>query len=217
MTPPMAFPMSVLFGNTPGTRCWFKNSAGTQLLQVQRDRFIHNWRKNGTQEAYPRYEQLRREFAEELQAFVAFVQAERLGILTPNQCEITYVNHIVPGGIWESHSELSKVLAVFCDARPDTFLGQPENSSVSMRFVIQNAKNQPIGRLHISVDPVYRSEDQMPMWQMTLVARGGPQTADVTGVLDFLDMGREQIVRGFASLTTQAMHDSWRRQDVRND
>ncbi|HVH77328.1 MAG TPA: hypothetical protein VM755_20620, partial [Stellaceae bacterium] len=35
-------------------RLWFVNEAGTEVLQVQSDRFVHNWRKIGTAE-YPRY------------------------------------------------------------------------------------------------------------------------------------------------------------------
>ena len=36
-------------------RTWFLNETGTELIQVQRDRFIHNWRKTDKGQAYPRY------------------------------------------------------------------------------------------------------------------------------------------------------------------
>ncbi len=44
---------------------------------------------------------------------------------------------------------------------------------------------------------------------MTLTARGAPRTSNLQGVLEFLDCGREWIVRGFEELTTEYMHGRW--------
>jgi len=38
-------------------RMWFVNEPGIQMIQLQMDRFIKNWRKTGDDEVYPRYEQ----------------------------------------------------------------------------------------------------------------------------------------------------------------
>jgi hypothetical protein len=46
---------------------------------------------------------------------------------------------------------------------------------------------------------------------LTLTARGAPIGAGVAGALEFLDLGRRWIVRGFADLTTERMHIAWRR------
>src|SRR5688500_8008989 len=43
-------------------RVWFLNEQGTELVQIQQDRFVRNWRKQTDDEAYPRYEYLRRSF-----------------------------------------------------------------------------------------------------------------------------------------------------------
>src|SRR2546428_11952886 len=37
----------------PQVRCWFLNDANTELIQVQYDRFVHNWRKVLGSETYP--------------------------------------------------------------------------------------------------------------------------------------------------------------------
>ena len=53
-----------------------------------------------------------------------------------------------------------------------------------------------------------------PVWLMNLSARGIPLGPGVGGAFDFFDLAREWIVRGFADLTTRAMHRSWKRKDA---
>ena len=43
-----------LLSSLPRMRSWFVSSSGTQLIQVQYDLFAHNWRRNDTDETYPR-------------------------------------------------------------------------------------------------------------------------------------------------------------------
>jgi len=84
--------VSVTFGmGIPVPRCWFLNEAGTELIQVQQDRFAHNWRKVGEEDSYPRYEYIRETFKTVLETFHQFLARERFGELIPNQCEVTYV------------------------------------------------------------------------------------------------------------------------------
>lgn len=71
----------------PPTRYWFLNQKGDQLVQLQPDRFLHNWRKQGLDDAYPRYERIRAAFSDELDLFLAFLRDEGLSEPEPNQCE----------------------------------------------------------------------------------------------------------------------------------
>lgn len=194
----------------PLPRCWFLNEAGTELVQVQRDRFVHNWRKAGDQDEYPRYERVRQTFETELNRFGEFLSREQIGELVPNQCEITYVNHIAPGEGWSSHGQLANVLNLFSLKYTDEFRPTPEDAKLSVRFVIPNG-NDPLGRLHVAVEPVYRSVDEVPLFALTLTARGRPVAPGVAGALGFIDTGREWVVRTFASITTPQMHQVWRR------
>ena len=125
-------------------RCWFLNSAGTELIQVQTDRFIHNWRKVGDGDQYPRYEHLRTAFAAELRKLVEFLQRQQPGRLVPNQCEVTYVNHIVPGDAWKKHGDLDKVLTVFQGRYSSDFLGDVEEAGVNVQFVIPGSSGKPM-------------------------------------------------------------------------
>ena len=204
-----------MLDSPPTPRCWFLNQAGTELIQVQHDRFVHNWRKAGTDAEYPRYGHLRETFEAELRRFSAFVARERLGVFTPNQCEVTYVNHIVANKCWQTHRDLAKVISVFQPTFSDGFLEAPEDVGLRMRFTITDDAGQPMGRLHAGIDPGHRADAGDPLFILNLTARGAPRAEGIGGVLDFLDLGREWVVRGFASMTTPSMHNEWGRRDGR--
>lgn len=53
-------------------RYWFKNELDGKLLQLQRDRFIHNWQRT-EQGQYPRYAKTRQMFAEAWTRYVGFL------------------------------------------------------------------------------------------------------------------------------------------------
>jgi len=198
----------------PPVRCWFLNEEGTELVQVQRDRFAHNWRSAGSGQTYPRYEHIRETFKSELNIFHDFLAAEHLGDFKPNQCEVTYVNHVVSGKSWERHGELGNVLTVFAPKYSDGFLGEPEDARMTVDYVIPSPDGGPFGRLHVSAQPAYRAADDRAIFILTLTARGCPSSADVTGVLHALNLEREWVVRGFASITGPEMHKEWGRTDV---
>lgn len=198
----------------PIPQCRFLNEKGTELIQVQQDRFVHNWRKVGGGDEYPRYEFVKRRFEEELGTFRQFLAREGLGELVPNQCEVTYVNHIISGAGWERHGELGNILTVWTTRYSDTFLLGPEDIGHRIRYIIPGADGSPLGRLLVGIDPAYRTEDDRPIYVLILTARGRPIGEGIEGALGFLDIGREWVVRGFTSLTSSRMHEVWGRRNA---
>ena len=199
----------------PVNRCWFMNAGRSELLQVQRDRFIANWRKHSQQDQYPRYERVRDIFLTGLQRFQEFVKREELGTIVPNQCEVTYVNRIVAGKGWEKAGELGNVVTVWSQQYSDEFLSQPEDVRFNIKYSMVNDDGQQVGRLHISLEPKLSAEDNTLIFIMVLTARGKPEGEGIEGALRFFDRGRKYIVRGFTSITTPRMHEIWRRRDRR--
>lgn len=202
-----------MLASPPAPRLWFVNSTGTELIQVQKDRFIHNWRKVGEGDTYPRFEPIRDTFRSELEAFRTFLAREQSGDLLVNQCEVTYVNHLVAGNGWTTHGELGRVLTVFRGEYSDNNLPEPEDVRLGMRYVLKDERNESIGRLHISVQPVFRRSDNQPMLMLTLTARSRPSGDQLDDAMRCLDSGRDAIVRAFASVTTTEMHKIWGRKD----
>ena len=198
----------------PIARYWFLNSKGDQLIQLQHDRFLHNWRKRGPEDSYPRYESIRQSFESELELFKSFLSEEGLSQPEPNQCEVTYVNHIVPNDVWKRHGQLDRVLTVLSGQYSDDFLREPEDSRLATRFQMRDDDGTPIGRLYVSAKSGVQVSTDQPIIVLELTSRGQPRGEGTEGVLPFLDLAREWIVRGFTSITTPEMHEVWWRTDA---
>lgn len=192
-------------GGGPLPRAIFRNTDGTGLKQYQPDRFVRNWAKaSGT--LYPRYESVRAPFETDLHELVAFASEQSLGEVVPNQCEVTYVNLIPLTG------SVSGVISPWSGTNSDSFLGEPESLEIGAHFTIEEPSGgEPVGRLHISGTPVVDQGTGARALQLTLTARGQCITPGLEGVLKFLDLGRQQIVKGFASFTDSRMHQAWGR------
>ena len=199
----------------PSPRLWFLNESGTELIQVQHDRFVHNWRKIGEADSYPRYERIRQTFMEELERFREFINAEKLDQLSPNLCEVTYINHILVGREINELGELGEAVTLWRHDRTRD-LPNPEDVRFQARYPLTSNTNTLGGRLTIEAAPAYRNTDRAAMIVLTLTARGAPQGDNAKSIAEFMDMGREAIVRTFTAITTERMHRIWRRQDGSN-
>ncbi len=197
-------------------RLWFINDDDTELVQIQADRFLHNWRRSEKKAPYRRYEPIRESFFKELTDVQSFFDAEKIGVIEPNQCEVTYVNHISfadGSDPWTRFHRIFELWGSFDAVRPTggARLPVPEDARFSLRFVIVDPNSdEPLGRLHIEGQPVI-AEDTKRVIRLNMTARGGPKTPTFQGVADFLDTGRDAIVRGFAAITTAEMHELWER------
>ncbi len=194
----------------PPPRFWLIDDQGESVVQIQHDWFAVNWRKVGEATPYRRYPFARDAFEANFKKFSAHLKESELGEVSISQCEITYVNLVDPGGIWESHGQLARAIVLAGQPR-GSFLTEMESIQVSATALIKS-NHSTVGRLHITAQPAYRDEDK-PIILLTLTARGVPQDNSPTSALDFFDIGHEWIVRSFADVTSEGMHRLWRRND----
>jgi uncharacterized protein (TIGR04255 family) len=191
----------------PDLRCWFLDKSENRLIQIQRDRFVHNWRRVTGTEAYPRYPQTRETLLSHWVRFLSFLKSENLDSPEVNQCEVNYVNHIALGSGWRDYGELNKVVAPWSGKLSGEFLPHPERVTMEMHYLLP----EKLGRLHISLVPVIRARDMQEVLQMSLVARGAPKSSNIEDIMSWIDLGREWVVKGFSDITTQTMHKIWGR------
>lgn len=192
----------------PAVRCWFIDSEDRSLIQIQNNRFTYNWRKAGESDAYPHYDKsIRSSFERAWQEFAAFVADEALGEIQVVQCEVTYVNHIECGHGWDSAADFGRVFPCWTGKSLGEFLPAPENVSfdVSYRFP------EDRGRLRVSVKPAIRHNDGAQVIQMNVTARGKPKGSDRDSILEWMDLGRDWVVRGFTDFTSEGMHSLWQK------
>jgi uncharacterized protein (TIGR04255 family) len=202
--------LSISLGGGQMPRVFFINDDNTQLIQVQKDRFIHNWRKVASGGEYPRFERMLENFELGFRKFADIIAANQLGTLEPNQCEVSYFNQIP---IPEDGSAIELMGNLFAHSpAKETLdeLGTPEDFRTLVRYVMRRKDGSPRGRLLVSCEPAWRA-DGVPIVQMTLTARGVPDVATIEGVSEFLQSGRIQMVKAFAKLTSARMHEKWGR------
>lgn len=192
------------FGPVPSSRYWFLSSDQTELVQVQNDRLVVNWRRGAGAGVYPRYEVIRELFSARLDDLRAFLAEEQFGKAEVVQVELTYINSVpelVSGPV-------DDVLLGLGWPRLDA-LGPPEQVRASVSFLVPDVGAGPV-RLYLSVEPG-ADPDGSPTGFFTLTVRGAPVADDVDATVGFLDGAHEHIVRSFARVTTEPMHRKWRR------
>lgn len=73
------------------------------------------------------------------------------------------------------------------------------------------------GGLSVTMNPGIAASTGEPMFNLTLSAQCSPRGSDLDSAMSMLDQGREWVVRGFADLTTDSMHQHWGRLDRVDD
>ena len=192
-------------------RYWYIKQDGRHLIQLQNDRFIHNWRKTTEEDSYPRYEIIIESFFREFERLEEFLKVEKLGEIVVDQCEVSYINHIVAGAGWETHADAPAVFSFLRKPRSRDPLPEAENEQCILRFVLRSADGEPIGRLTATLTPAFRVTDERGLFVFQLTARGRALSEGKEGVRRFFDIGRAAIVNGFAALTTANMQKIWGR------
>jgi uncharacterized protein (TIGR04255 family) len=190
-------------------RTWFINQDDTALIQVQRDRFLTNWRKVRPSDMYPRFHTVIKDFTTNLELFTAFVTKYGLGLFSPLQYELTYVNHIVKGQGWDNLSDVAELLPDYSWRNSNgRFLPACDRINWVTSFPLPHHS----GRLHAKIYSALTAEGGQELIVIEMVARGidAPPTNNSMSV--WFDMAHEWIVRGFADITGSKTQQSiWKR------
>lgn len=189
-------------------RFWLVSADSHEVIQVQSDRFIYNWRKGDSDAEYPRYESfVLPQFQRWWTAFTAFLDEQRLPTPKVNQCEVTYVNHIFEGHGWNPPGNWHEIFS-YMQESGSKFLPRPESQSDNLNFAFLEHD----GRLRVNISTAVRNRDGRRVIVMQLTAKGKPKSSEQADIVRWFNVGREWIVRGFADLTTPRMHQIWERE-----
>lgn len=191
----------------PLPRVWFINSDGTRVVQIQRDRLIHNWRKIGSNSEYPRYDSLIKAFQEHFNRFNSFIEEGDLGKIQILQYELTYVNQIPQGEAWETLEDIGKIFPDFkWQANLNRFLPIPQSIDWDTSFDLP----EEFGRLHISIRDAVLNNHPTLLFELTVRGIGGYTSLD--SMQSWFDAAHERIVQAFADLTDERIQTNvWKR------
>jgi uncharacterized protein (TIGR04255 family) len=194
--------------NKPSARIQIRNASNDRMIQWQNGRFFYNWLGHGGGE-YARYNTIRGEFVPLMDRLRQFIAERARGDFRPNQWEITYVNHLPAGTVWNTPGDWNRVFASSV-ALPVALPGlKVETFSGDWHYEIEPER----GRLHIELqhgreEPEGREPREVLIFKLT---SRGPVIPDRDGfdVMSGLDIGHNTIVNSFARLTSAAARAVW--------
>lgn len=190
------------FGSQMGNRFWFVSDDENHLLQFQSDRFLLNWRKNATQAAYPRYEQISKSFRDNLSSLSHYFRSHFGHELVINQAEVSYINVIqVP-----DFSDANKWFDSWVNERL-----RIETLATNFTEVINDGDGLPCARMHHLIQSAFALDGKTKAYRLDLTFRGRPSGSGIEPIMEFLAKGREAIVLRFSELTTKTAHEKWGR------
>lgn len=190
------------FRESAPVRLQIRNSDQDKMIQIQNGRLHYNWLKKKTE--YPSYDAVKPEFDKALGTLVQFAEEEGLGPLEWDQWEVTYLNHIPQGTVWNKPGDWASLLAPLLGPASTVPAGSLENVSATWRYEI----GQQQGRLHVELQP--GSEpigERRPILVLKLTARGPIE--GTKGLDEGLNLGHETIVKAFRALTSPSAHEYW--------
>lgn len=191
----------------PASRIQVRNDTEDRMIQVQNGRLHYNWLGTAGRE-YPRYTHVRPEFDKIVKSFRDFLSQEDLGQMRPNQWEVTYVNHLPKGSVWETPGDWASLFSSLPAPQASVGAAALESFGGQWHYRI-GAKS---GRLHVAIKHGRRTvPDEREILILTLTARGpiDPDLGEGETLESGIELGRETIVRMFAELTSDAAHKYW--------
>ncbi len=191
--------------SAPTDRAWFVSEDDTRLIQLQDDRLLANWRRGGA--GYPRFEAIREEFEARFVQFGRLAMDEGIGPLGPLQVEVSYFNRITDA-----------TLAEFLRSSAPLDLASQGLVSADQlmvgRFLVPDPDGRFVAALTVEVQPVpFTSGEDMTLGYQLALSYRQPLRSDDPGaeIQAALLKGRDTIVRSFADLTSDVMHQRWER------
>jgi uncharacterized protein (TIGR04255 family) len=199
-------PFSVQAMTSP-VRLQITNRAGDRMVQLQRTRFHYNWQRKD--DAYPSYRILRPEFDRYFELFRNFVAENGIGEVVPNQWEITYVDHIPPGELWQSLSDWGKVLPGLLGTGAHPEGAGLENVSGTWQYELARQR----GRLYVNLNLGTAGNSPTPGILLQTTARGPINRESGQDLGAGLDLGHQAVLEHFLRITSSEAQRAWGRRD----
>jgi len=198
------------FDIPPPPRVWFVHKDDKELIQVQPDWFLYNWRRQKGEDIYPHYEHVIKQFKKCFAKFKKFLTSVGIGEVTIRECMLTYINHIPEGEGWGTLADLANVFSDFRSlSDTERFLPPPTNIGWNREFPLPDGK----GRLVVKLNKGIRRTDKKSLLLLELSANGLGEDNSENHVWAWFDLAHEWIVKGFTDLTAPTIQNEvWGRE-----
>ncbi len=186
------------------SRHWLISANDAELLQIQPDRFLFNWRARPDAGEYPHFEIIHEKFRQGFEAWRKFIGLE----LRLTQWEVTYVNRI---GAGDQPPDLGGILSFIGPQLQEAIGGPPEAARFDAQLLLRSSDGDNWARGYVSAKNGFGPRRE-PLVLLELTVRGPqPSSGGAQAMYDRQFQAREWIVRAFDKLTTDEQHKIWGR------
>lgn len=178
-----------------------KTEKGQQVIQIQQDRFLQNWRTAAGKSDYPTFEYNCDQFERSFAKFETFIEERGLGTIRIDQAELTYVNHIPIETGTKSWRSASNIFRIFRHIESIELEG--------FSFSGSNWNNELSGRIYLMVQPAQASQSDKTLLDFRLVARGAPAGSSYGSALDWLKSAHVKVIEHLVRMVEPAEYKKW--------
>ncbi len=188
----------------PDMRLQIKRSDEERMMQIQNTRFVYNWRRRTAGE-YPSFAATFSEFSKYYSMFGQHLSKRKLGELQPNQWEVTYVNHIPKGTLWDKVDDWATIL-------PGLFTptghGSGEVAFETMSGGWKYRLDKDRGRLHVVLQHALTQEKD-EILSLRFIARGPVDVTQGCKLESGVEIGHQAIIQTFDSIVSDEARQFW--------
>jgi len=209
--PRMHHPMNLelqLHSQTVPQRVWYFGKDEDEVIQIQPDWFIFNWRQQGKD--YPSFSKTSVRFRDEFKRFKAFCLEDKIEEPIPNLVEVSYINKILPADNEPIIEYMGRLFTGLCwkESTSDIFLGLPEAGTFNRVWVM----NEKEGRLYAEASIAYDPENKQEFILLRMTGRIPMKPEGIPSVSECLEQAHGWVVRGFCAITNPDIQvNQWRR------
>lgn len=187
----------------PLPRVWFIHKNENELIQVQYNRFLHNWRKRQSDDEYPGYKKVIENFEKYLFRFQEFLVEENLGDLAIKEYELSYVDLIPRGHGWKNFGDLGEVFPNLLSSTGHNLL-TTSVKSINWQTILDLPNNQ--GQLRLALRSATRNSDNHRLLHIEFNAHGNrPDESMQT----WFDISHNAITELFSNLVNDEIQETF--------
>lgn len=188
----------IVSGSIP-SRIWLLSSDGNDLLQVQQDRIIVNWRRLDSDLAYPGHQTLLNTIRLRWNELVERLSALKLPTPTPTLVEWTYVNHL-------DQEILTRRGLTFFNNTLDELPGEPNSFAFEITRKVSVDGQQGFMAVVGALSP---SPSESQIFALTIMTKLQLDSQDPQRALDLLLHAHELSRAGFDKVTSSDARTGW--------
>jgi uncharacterized protein (TIGR04255 family) len=191
--------------NMPLPRFWFLKPEDDEVIQVQSDRFLYNWKPGTGGGEYPRFESVYAKFDSALSKFDKFVTESELGQLDYVRYELTYSNTIFDESGYTGIETVASIIPRLEGIASMADGSYPVGVRCFTRFNIESCGATGL----IEYRTFRQSDDPKPGFLMMLTIKGFPGDPLRMSRVEWFQAAREWISRNFIEITSPHVQNTY--------